>query len=66
MDPDPSPIVETALPVHEVTDEEYLDVLDTCLRVMDASGIPHCFIGGLARPSMDATGRPTPRPLRAP
>ncbi len=58
MDPAPSPIVETALPVHEVTDEEYLDVLDACLRVMDASGIPHCFIGGLA-PSIYGRDRTT-------
>lgn len=48
MDPAPPPIVDTALPVREVPDSEYLAVLDTCIEVMSRSGIPHCFMGGLA------------------
>lgn len=48
MDPNPPPIVETALDVHEVTDDEYVEVLGHCARVMAESRIPHCFIGGLA------------------
>ncbi len=48
MDPSPAPNVRTALQVREVTDDEYREVLAICVRVMADSGIPHCFIGGLA------------------
>jgi hypothetical protein len=48
MDPSEARVVETALDVHDVSDETYLKVLDACLRVMAESGIRYCFIGGLA------------------
>lgn len=48
MDPSPARVVETALDVHEVSEEKYLEVLDACLQVMAGSGLAYCFIGGLA------------------
>ncbi len=41
-------IVDTQLPVQEVGEETYLEVLHDCVRVMAASAIPHAFMGGLA------------------
>lgn len=41
-------IVETQLPVQEVDEETYLEVLHDCVRVMAESGLPHAFMGGLA------------------
>ncbi|HEX6548579.1 MAG TPA: nucleotidyltransferase [Candidatus Dormibacteraeota bacterium] len=48
MGPLPPQIVETRLPVHDVTDAVYLEVLDDVASALAGSGIPHCFIGGLA------------------
>ena len=41
-------IVGTRLPVAEVDEETYLEVLRDCVRVMAESEIPHAFMGGLA------------------
>jgi hypothetical protein len=41
-------IVDTQLPVQEVGEETYLEVLADCVRVIGESGIPHAFMGGLA------------------
>jgi predicted nucleotidyltransferase len=41
-------IVDTQLPVEEVGEDTYLEVLHDCVRVMATAGIPHAFMGGLA------------------
>ena len=41
-------IVDTQLPVREVGEETYLEVLADCVQAMGASGLPHAFMGGLA------------------
>jgi predicted nucleotidyltransferase len=41
-------VVDTQLPVREVDEQTYLEVLADCVRVMRNSGIPHAFMGGLA------------------
>jgi len=41
-------VVDTRLPVREVDETTYLEVLADCVRVMHESGILHAFIGGLA------------------
>ena len=41
-------IVDTQLPVHDVSEATYRSVLADCAAVMAASGLPHAFMGGLA------------------
>lgn len=48
MDPNPPPLVPTELDVREVDDATYERLLPRAVTVMRESGIPHCFIGGLA------------------
>src|SRR5438105_9147989 len=41
-------IVDTQLPVHEVSEATYRSVLADCAAVMASSGLPHAIMGGLA------------------
>src|SRR5947209_19317224 len=41
-------IVDTQLPVHEVSEATYRSVLADCAAVMASSGLPHAFMGELA------------------
>ena len=41
-------VVDTQLPVREVDEKTYQEVLADCVRVMRESGLPHAFMGGLA------------------
>lgn len=40
--------MDTQLPVRDVSEETYRQVLADCVQVMARSGIPHAFMGGLA------------------
>lgn len=41
-------VVDTQLPVREVSDATYRSVLADCVGIMARSGLPHAFMGGLA------------------